>query len=149
MHSDGIWKRFGTEEKKWQKDAKWCILTVFETILNCRDHFETRTLSRALWHILKRYLKQLWKKWAHVLILSREAWSRPCACNPGLFLNKDGDWCILTLFENSQKRKENKDNKWCLLLLFDTIFWSAGKLLKAVRLNGAFWHFLRPLFNDF
>ena len=36
------------EKNKKIKDGKWCILMIFDTILNCRDHFETRTLSRAL-----------------------------------------------------------------------------------------------------
>ena len=41
-------KLFGTEVKKIEiKDNKWCILTVFETIWNCRDQFDTWTLSRA------------------------------------------------------------------------------------------------------
>ena len=34
-------KRFGTAENFFEnKDGKWCILTVFETMRNCRDHFD-------------------------------------------------------------------------------------------------------------
>ena len=46
VHSDGIWNELELQRKK--EDAKSCIPTVFETNWNCRDHFDTRTLSRAL-----------------------------------------------------------------------------------------------------
>ena len=94
-------KLFGTAVKKIEiKDNKWRILTVFETIWNCIDHFDTRTLSRALlWHILKRYLKLTWKETAHVLTSLRGALSKPRTRNPGGVANKDGIWCIRMLFE--------------------------------------------------
>ena len=44
---------------------------------------------------------------------------------------------------------ENKGVNWSILSLFDTMFWLAEKCLKAVKLNGAFWRFLRPMLNDF
>ena len=75
-----------------KEDGKLWLLTVFETIWNYRDHLETRTLSRALWHILKRYLKQLWDNTCSDFI--KGSWNRPCVRNPGF-----RDWCILTLFE--------------------------------------------------
>ena len=61
--------------------------------------------------------------------LIKGVWSRPRARNPGFIENKDGDWCIRMLFE--------------------TIIWPAEKILKAVKVNGAFWRFLRPMLDDF
>jgi len=31
---------------------------------------------------------------------------------------------------------------------FDTIFWLAEKIWKAMKLNGAFWRFLRLMLDD-
>ena len=43
VHSDGIWNDFELQRKKYEnKDAKWCILAVFETIWNCRHNFENK-----------------------------------------------------------------------------------------------------------
>ena len=57
VHSDGIWN---CREIIENKDAKWCILAVFETISNFREYFENRD---AKWGILtvfgtaEKYLK--------------------------------------------------------------------------------------------
>jgi len=48
VHFDVIWNDFELQRKKKTEDAKWYILAIFETIWNCRDNFDTRTLSRAL-----------------------------------------------------------------------------------------------------
>ena len=49
-------KLFGTAVKNIEiKENKWCILTVFETILNCRDFFLNKTLNGAFWRYLKRF----------------------------------------------------------------------------------------------
>ena len=86
-------KLFGTVVKKTEiKDNKWCILAVFETNWNCRDRFDTRTLSRALLrHILKWYLKLPWEETTHALTSLR--WREVgCARNPG-FLELQTQFC--------------------------------------------------------
>ena len=140
-------KRFGTAEKQmktmtlnhafwriWndsepQKSfennvSKACILTVFKTIWNCREHFENNVfkarimvVSVTIWncreidennlhlkHAFLRYLKRVWtvgKIWKH----------------------------------------ENKDAYACNVTRFDTIFWLADNILREVKRNGAFWRF--------
>ena len=42
---------------------------------------------------------------------------------------------------------ENKVGKWCILSLIDTMFWPTEKMLKAEKLNGAYWPFLRPVLD--
>ena len=37
VHSDGIWNDLELQRNNENKDGKWCILTVFETIWNCRE----------------------------------------------------------------------------------------------------------------
>ena len=54
-----------------------------------------------------------------------------------------------TIFRNCRENFENKEGKKCILPLFDTMFWPAMKMLKAMKLNGAFWHFCKPMLNDF
>ena len=106
-------KRLGIAEKKIEnKDGNWCILTVFETIWNCRE--KVKTLTRTFWDYLKRYLTL---QWVHDLTSLKGvgAWGRPTF-----------PWIC-----------ENKDDKWCILPLFDTIFWPAETFLKAMKLNGA------------
>ena len=138
-------KRFGTAEKNENKEGKWCILTVFETIWYCRDHFETMTFSR-----FETILKTAMRKTAHVLTSSRGC---EVGCpQSGNFENKDVDWRILTLFETIfwkyREYFENKEGKLCILSLFDTMGRPAAKILKYVKLNGAFWRFWRHMLDD-
>ena len=45
---------------------------------------------------------------------------------------------------------ENKDAYARNMTRFDTIYWLAEKILKAImKLNGAFWRFLRLMLDDF
>jgi len=44
---------------------------------------------------------------------------------------------------------ESNESKWCILTLVETLFWPAEKVLKAIKLNGAFCGFLRPMLDDF
>ena len=44
------------KENVENRDAKWCILTAFETILNYREkNMKTRTLNGAFWRYLKQF----------------------------------------------------------------------------------------------
>ena len=65
--------------------------------------------------------------------------------------NKDGDCCILTLFNrifwNCRENCENKDDKLCILTLFDTICRPPEEVLKAMYQNGAFWRYLIRYFG--
>ena len=96
------------QKKNVNKNGKWCILTVFETIWNCRVKMKTWTVNGAFW----RYLK----------------------CREKIE-NKDAYACILTvfetLFETAMRKKymfwlnqswsevlKNKEAKWCILTLF-------------------------------
>ena len=93
-------KLFGTAEKKTEiKDNKLCMLAAFERNWNCRDHFDTRTLSRALfWHIMKCHLKLPWEEATHALTSLR---GRELDCAPAILdlkKKKDGDWCTRMLF---------------------------------------------------
>ena len=46
-------------------------------------------------------------------------------------------------------KNENKDAYACNMTRFDTIFWLPEKILKAMKLNGAFWRFYdRRLLGD-
>ena len=151
-------KRFGTAEKNENKEGKWCILTVFETIWYCRDHFETRTLSRVLWHFLKRYLKLQWEK-QHMCWLHQGVWSRLPAIRE--LLKIGAFWRYLKQYfgitENMLKtRKVNGafcryliqcheicKAKWCILTRLETY---ARRLLGGARagcLKRAFWHYLK------
>ena len=56
MTSDAIWSDLELQRKNENKDSKFCILKVFETIWNCRDHFETMPLTHALGHYLEAYI---------------------------------------------------------------------------------------------
>ena len=129
-------------------------MTIFKTIWNCRDHFETKSLSRTSCHILKRYLKLLWEKTtAHASASSgcgSEVGHAPAILE---FLKIRtvirAFWRYLKrYFENSDTNFEHKDDKWCILPLFGTMVWPAKKMLKAVKLNGAIWRFLRPMLDD-
>jgi len=50
---------------------------------------------------------------------------------------------ILTCRENFKSNESIK----CILMLFDTIFWLAEKVLKAMKLNCAFWRYLIQYFD--
>ena len=47
VHSDGILNDMELQRKNENKDGKWCILMVFETIWNCREKMKTRTVNGA------------------------------------------------------------------------------------------------------
>ena len=49
--------------------------------------------------------------------------------------------CIIVLFETiwNCSKDENKDAYACNMTRFDTTFWLAENVLKAMKLNGAFW----------
>ena len=93
-------------------DACMCAcvcVTVFETIWNCREEMKTKRLTRAFCHYLKLQCEKL-----NYLIKGREVGQRfPWKCE-----NKDGDCCILTLFEtiicNNREKFENKDDNGAL-----------------------------------
>jgi len=72
VHSDDIWNDLEMQRKFWKKDSKGCILTVFETILNCSEKIENKdiltvfetilncrekkkTLNGAFWRYLNRF----------------------------------------------------------------------------------------------
>ena len=42
VHSDGFRNNLELQSKILNMDAKWCILTAFETIWNCRKNNENR-----------------------------------------------------------------------------------------------------------
>ena len=65
------------------------MLTVFETIWNCRE--KAKTLTRTFWDYLKRYLTL---QWVHDLTSLKGvgAWGRPTF--PLKCENKDGNRCI-------------------------------------------------------
>ena len=145
MYCDGIQTiRNCGEKKKTMRvnGAFWRYLKRFGT---ADKKMKTRTLTHAFWENWKRYLKlQREKQYMFWLNQRGGAWGRPTfrwKCE-----NRDGYCCILTLFEtifwNNGDHFENKDDKWCILPLFDTIFWLEEDILKAIKLNGAFWRVL-------
>ena len=76
-----IW-RWNCWEKIKSKDAKWCILMLFETMflkLELLGNLKSRTQNGAFGRCLKRCLGS-WNTWAY-------------------FESKDAKWCILPLFE--------------------------------------------------
>ena len=127
-------------------------MTVFETIANCREKMKTMYLKRAFWWYLKRFGTAIRKKqYMFDLIKGVEAWRRPTfhwKCE-----NKDGNCCILTLFEtifwNNKEKNENKDSKWSIQTVFKTILkcrehfknkdckWCIRTFKRAV------WHYLK------
>ena len=106
-------KLFGTAVKNIEiKENKWWILTVFETILNCRDFFLNKTLNGAFWRYLKRF------RTAEII------------------LTQDTFACIIvthseTIFETALKR-----NSTC----FDLT--KGREILKIRAVNGAFCRYL-------
>ena len=60
-------------------------------------------------------------------------------------------WRYLKRFGTVGKRwkHENKDAYTCNMTRFYTIFWLADKILKTMKLNGAFWRFLRLSLTTF
>ena len=134
VHSDGIWNDLALQRKKNKnKDAKGCILTVFETIWNYREMFlKTRTLDGAFWRYLKQFgtaeknLKTKTVKgafWRHLnqfgtaenflktRTLNGASFETIWNCRHN-FENKDAKWCILTASDtiwNFREKNENKD----------------------------------------
>ena len=111
--------------------------TILNDIWNCFKDNET-------WFVLKKGKR---KNEGRLLEILK---SRPPTILEFLKIMTMISACILTLFETMfwefREHFVNKDGKWCVLLLFDTMFWAAAKILKAVKLNGASWRFLRMLF---
>ena len=128
---------------KENSDGKWCFLTIFETISNRRDHFETKMLSCALWHFLKTIFEIAMRKWVHVVTLStgREK-GRP---QPGTFENKNSDWCILTdaiwkdILAIPEKKLKTRMVNDAISRYWIRCFDLQRKFCKAVKLIGAFW----------
>ena len=139
---------------------------------NCRDNFENK-VERAIWHYLKlvllqrQFLKTMSLKHAFWLYLKRFWNCREHFINTFFKASAlDGIWndlklqknywnnkaCILAVFEtiwNRRKKYENKDPNACKVTRFDAIFWLAEQILKAMKLNGAFWRFLRLMLEHF
>ena len=137
MQCDGIWNDLELQRKNENNVYKACSVTVFETIWNCREKMKTMSLRHAVWRYLKRF-KTAMRKNSTCFDLIKRVETFHCKCK-----NKDGNCCILTLFEtifwNNREIFENKDDKWCILTLFDTIFWFAEKFWKAMVHSDAFW----------
>ena len=146
------------------KHAFWRYLKWFITVV------KTKTVNGAFWRYLKRirtaetiktrYLKHaFWQYLKRFGTVGQHENKDTYVCIMTLFVtvfetamrNRDGDGCILTLFGmifwNRREIFEYKDNKWCILSLFNTIFWPAENVLKAMKLNGAFWRFLSPMLS--
>ena len=98
-------KRFGNAEKNENRDDKWWILTVFETIWNCREKMKTRTFERVFCHYLKRYFgtaKKIWKQGQYMLHYAA-IWYALLTCKENCESN-EAQWCILTVFETCARR---------------------------------------------
>ena len=96
---------------------KACILTVFETILNCRENMKTlRMHSYGIWksremetmyqkHVFLRYLKRfgrkLWKQWNHMVHYA----------------------AVLYDILKCREHFEGNVAKWCIPALFVTYAW--------------------------
>ena len=92
-------------------------MTVVETISNRRDHFETRTFSRALWHFFKRYSKLQWEK--QYMIWLYQGGMKKVARNLELLKIRTVNvplFDVLTCRENFERSKA----KWYILTLFET-----------------------------
>ena len=99
-------KRFGTAEKKHENNvSKACIVTAFQTIWDCRERKKTWTVdSDGFWNDLELQRK------------NENNVSRACIKL----------WRYFKRFWTAAKKKENKDGKWCILTVFETI-WSCRK----------------------
>jgi len=83
VYSDYL-QRFGTAEKNENKDDKWCILKVFETIWKCREQMKTMTVNCAF----RRYFQRFG--------------------TAEKIENKDGIWCILIICNDLELQKKMK-----------------------------------------
>ena len=94
----------------------------FKTIWNCREHFENNVFKACA-------LKVFEAIWNFRKIIE----------------NNVSKVCIIALFETiwiivgKIWKHENMDAYVCNMTRFDTIFWLAEIILKAMKLNGAFW----------
>ena len=64
MHSNSIWNDLELQRKNENNVSKGYILTVFETIWNCREKMKTMSLRDALWPYLQRFgaAEKKWKQ---------------------------------------------------------------------------------------
>jgi len=86
---------------------------------------------------------------ACILVVSETIWN--CREKMKIMSRKYAFWRYLNRFGTVGKRwkHEIKDAYTCNMIRFDyTIFWHAEKFLKAMKLNGAFWRFLRLMLDD-
>ena len=113
-------KRFGTAEKVLKSnDCKACILTVIETIWNCREKVKWMSLNNALW----RYLKLFWnaKTILKTMELKHAFWRYFKRFGTAHTNNKNNvsKACIVMVFETILTCRENfesnEDSKWCIL----------------------------------
>ena len=115
--------RFGIADKNENNVSKACIMTVFETIWNCKEKMKTMSLTHALGRYFKRFGTAEKKE------------------------NKDGKRCIVTIFQtiwNCRKKKKTRTVNgafWRILKRFGT----AEKNMKTMSLKHALWRY----FNDF
>ena len=61
-----IWNDLELQKNNWKHVSKACFIAVFETIWNCRkkdENMKTRTLTRAIRHVLIRYFDFQRKSW--------------------------------------------------------------------------------------
>ena len=135
-------------------------MTVFEMIWNCRKKMKTRTVNGAFWRYLKRVgnaenknenkdayacIMTLFKTvfetakiiFVYMFYLIKGAWSWGGSTFPWKCENRDGVCCILTLYFGTVGKYWKQ---W-------TLFWPAGKILKAMNQNGAFCSYLIRYFD--
>ena len=117
--------------------SKACILTVFETIWNCRICLKTMSLKNAFWRYLTRFgtTEKTENNVSQTCTLTVFEKIRKCRM---LFENNISKACILTVFEHIGKCRilfETNVFKACILMVFDTIWNCREKNRKQCLLN--------------
>ena len=111
-------------QRQFWKQGRACNLTLFETTrIISVSISKTMSLKHAFWWYLKRFGTA--EKQMKTMSL------------------KHAFWWYLKRFGTVGKiwKHENKDAYACNMTRFNTIFWLAEQILKAMKLNGAFWRF--------
>ena len=152
MQSDTICnKSYYFSEHFKNNVSKACILMVFETIRNCREIIENNVskvcilvVSETIWNCRK-----IWKECtSKACILTYLKRFRTSEKRLKTMYLKHALLRYLKWFGTVGK-DENKDAYACNTTSFYTICWLAEIILKAMKLNGSFWRFLRLMLDDF
>ena len=121
VHSEGIWNDLELQRSFWNKAAFACIMTLYETIIDTAMRKTVHILTSSMWREVGQPQSLVFENWLW-LAHSDAIWNDFFFWYSEKFENKAVKWCILPTFETS----------WCCYL---------QNILKAVKLNGAFWRF--------